>query len=335
MDVRAADGGVTTREGGVTEGAAVRETVGTVVGRIVAANAAAAIIVKNIEAIDASFDISFMRKVVDGGSTLFWKDPWSGVGSCLMDIFPRLYALDSCKDCLVKDRWKFENGVWCGNWNWRFPPRGRAINEVSDLVSLIGNLILSAEGKYNVKTLSSRIQLISLSDHIIGECHRRNSWIPRKVNIFVWRASLNRLPTRANLASRHITLASSDCPFCDIKVEQVVHCLIRCPRVIPIWRKIWSWWSLATPISFPSFSITDIAMGNIGSGGCMHMRKVLNGVFQIALWVIWNWRNRVIYASGDLIAKTIEDDVFPAIQRVSNSWIAARLSTTKPANWNN
>ncbi|GKF11296.1 hypothetical protein Tco_0049222, partial [Tanacetum coccineum] len=60
--------------------------------------------VKNIEAIDASFDISFMRKVVDGGSTLFWKDPWSGVGSCLMDIFPRLYALDSCKDCLVKDR---------------------------------------------------------------------------------------------------------------------------------------------------------------------------------------------------------------------------------------
>ncbi|GKD35663.1 hypothetical protein Tco_1251172, partial [Tanacetum coccineum] len=95
------------------------------------------------------------------------------------------------------------------------------------------------------------------------------------------------------------------------------------------------WWSLATPISFPSFSITDIAMGNIGSGGCMHMRKVLNGVFQIALWVIWNWRNRVVYASGDLIAKTIEDDVFPAIQRVSKTWIAARLSTTKPANWNN
>ncbi|GKA57833.1 hypothetical protein Tco_0757021 [Tanacetum coccineum] len=47
MDVRAADGGVTTREGGVTEGAAVRETVGTVVGRIAAANAAAAISVVN------------------------------------------------------------------------------------------------------------------------------------------------------------------------------------------------------------------------------------------------------------------------------------------------
>ncbi|GKA50747.1 RNA-directed DNA polymerase, eukaryota [Tanacetum coccineum] len=46
---------------------------------------------------------------------LFWKDPWCEVGLCLMDIFPRLYALDSCKDCLVKDRWKFKNRVWCGN----------------------------------------------------------------------------------------------------------------------------------------------------------------------------------------------------------------------------
>ncbi|GJX11722.1 putative RNA-directed DNA polymerase, eukaryota, reverse transcriptase zinc-binding domain protein [Tanacetum coccineum] len=77
--------------------------------------------VKKIEAIDDSFRLSFMRKVVDGGSTLFWKDPWCGDGYRLMDIFPRLYALDSCKDCLVKDRWKFDNGAWCGNWNWRFP----------------------------------------------------------------------------------------------------------------------------------------------------------------------------------------------------------------------
>ncbi|GJU77075.1 hypothetical protein Tco_1274145 [Tanacetum coccineum] len=124
---------------------------------------------------------------------------------------------------------KIEFGVEIGIG--RIPPRDRAINEVSDLVSLIGNLILSAEGsdkwlwsyddsgKYNVKTLSSRIQLISLSDHIIGECHRRNYWIP--------------------------------------------------------------------------------------------------------------------HAKGDLIAKTIEEDVFPALQRVSKTWIAARLPTAKPANWNN
>ncbi|GKB85399.1 hypothetical protein Tco_0957671 [Tanacetum coccineum] len=105
--------------------------------------------IKNIKAIDASFDISFMRKVKDEGSTLFWKDPWYVVGSRLMDIFLRLYALDWCKDCL-----------------------GRAINEVSGLALLIDNLILSVEG--------SDKWLWSYDDS----------------------ASLNRLPMRANLASR-------------------------------------------------------------------------------------------------------------------------------------
>ncbi|GKA96117.1 putative RNA-directed DNA polymerase, eukaryota, reverse transcriptase zinc-binding domain protein [Tanacetum coccineum] len=145
----------------------------------------------------------------------------------------------------------------------------------------IGVFPLEDSGKYNVKTLSSRIQLISLSDHIIGESHRRNSWIPRKVNICVWRASLNRLPTRANLASRGISLASTNCLFCDFKIEQV-----------------------------------------------------LNGVFQIALWVLWNWWNRAVYASGDSLAKILEEDVFPAIQRMSKTWISARLSISKRANWN-
>ncbi|GJV70671.1 hypothetical protein Tco_1490666 [Tanacetum coccineum] len=47
VDVGAANGGVTPGEGGVTDGAAVRETVGAAVGGIAAANAAAAISVVN------------------------------------------------------------------------------------------------------------------------------------------------------------------------------------------------------------------------------------------------------------------------------------------------
>ncbi|GJU50245.1 putative RNA-directed DNA polymerase [Tanacetum coccineum] len=179
---------------------------------------------------------------------------------------------------------------------------------------------LISSRKYNVKTLSSRIQLISLSDHIIGECHRRNSWIPRKVNIFVWRASLNRLPTRANLASRHITLASSNCP-----VNNKISLTKDDPEVGEDRNE-------SGPLSHSVSSSHSYLEEDLD---CMHMRKVLNGVFQIALWVIWNWRNRLVYASGDLIAKTIEEDVFPAIQRVSKTWIAACLSTAKSVNWNN
>ncbi|GKD03499.1 hypothetical protein Tco_1178473 [Tanacetum coccineum] len=61
-----------------------------------------------------------------------------------MDLFPRLYALDSSQDCKLVDRWHIVDGYWGGNWHWRRPPRGRANNDVMDLVSMIGNLSLSS-----------------------------------------------------------------------------------------------------------------------------------------------------------------------------------------------
>ncbi|GKD01133.1 hypothetical protein Tco_1171407 [Tanacetum coccineum] len=68
-------------------------------------------------------------------------DPWwFGIGSRLKDIFPRLYALELDKSSKVTDRWKLLNDVWGGNWSWRLPSRGRVIEGLSSLVSLIGNL---------------------------------------------------------------------------------------------------------------------------------------------------------------------------------------------------
>ncbi|GJU70133.1 hypothetical protein Tco_1256392 [Tanacetum coccineum] len=41
--------------------------------------------------------------------------------------------------------------------------------------------------------------------------HKWNSWIPRKINICVWRAACDRLPTRINLLRRGVPLPSSSC----------------------------------------------------------------------------------------------------------------------------
>nr|GEX00501.1 hypothetical protein [Tanacetum cinerariifolium] len=127
-----------------------------------------------------------------------------------------------------------------------------------------------------------------------------HSWIPRKVNICVWRASINRLPTRANLISRGVPLASVLCPFCENEEEGIEHCLIRCPRVMPIWRKVWSWWQLPTPVTFPSFSIMDIALGKLVTHDSPRLK---------------------------------EEDIFPSIQRLKKTWISARYSS-RPISWN-
>ncbi|GJY48687.1 RNA-directed DNA polymerase, eukaryota, reverse transcriptase zinc-binding domain protein [Tanacetum coccineum] len=279
-----------------------------------------------------------------GSNISFWRDPWCGNGSRLMDSFPRLYALDSFQDCTISDRWRVVDDVWGGNWEWRYPPRGRAISDVTDMLSLIGNLSLSSNGVdkwtwsqdnsgiFKVQTLSNNIQNLSLADCNLGVHHTWNSWIPRKVNICVWRASINRLPTRTNLISRGVFLASVLCPFCENEEEDIEHCLIRCPRVLPIWRKVWSWWHLPSPVTFPSFSITDIALGKLVTHDSPRLKKAIHGVFQSALWAVWKWRNKLINSPPEAINTIKEEDIFPSIQRLTKTWISARYS--RPTSWN-
>ncbi|GJV63562.1 RNA-directed DNA polymerase, eukaryota, reverse transcriptase zinc-binding domain protein [Tanacetum coccineum] len=201
--------------------------------------------VKLIENIDISFKYSFTRKISSGADTMFWKDSWCGDGTRLMDKFPRLYALESNKDCMVRDRWCSVNGVRGGRWSWHFAPRRRANDDLSSLVSLIGNLSLSEEGldkwiwskdpsgQFKVSSLSKSIQILSLSNHALGDHFWWNSWIPWKVNVCIWRASIDRLATRPNLLSCGVDISSTACPFCDCNVKDIEHCLIKCPKVLP------------------------------------------------------------------------------------------------------
>ncbi|GJV10925.1 RNA-directed DNA polymerase, eukaryota, reverse transcriptase zinc-binding domain protein [Tanacetum coccineum] len=181
---------------------------------------------KHIEDINISFKDSFTLKIYNGSSTSFWKGHWCGDGSRLMDLFPRLFALESFKDCKISDRWICSDGIWSGNWAWRSPSRGRALDELTNLVSRIGNLTLDgdgidkwswadeASGIFKVNTLSKKIQNLSLNNFVL--------------------ASLDRLPSRANLSIRGIVLSSTSCPFCDIALEDIEHSLVRCPFALKV-----------------------------------------------------------------------------------------------------
>ncbi|GKA89183.1 hypothetical protein Tco_0810995 [Tanacetum coccineum] len=100
------------------------------------------------------------------------------------------------------------------------------------------------------------------------------------------------------------------------EIETLDQCFISCPRVITIWRKIWSWCNLASPTVFPSFSIQDISKGCVKTSGCTRTNKVLNGVLHCSIWSIWKWRNRVSHTDSDSTPKIIEEYIFPAIQRI-------------------
>ncbi|GKD19833.1 RNA-directed DNA polymerase, eukaryota, partial [Tanacetum coccineum] len=55
--------------------------------------------------------------------------------------------------------------------------------------------------------------------------------LPRKVNIFLWRMSLDRLPHRLNLSARGIDIPTISCPSCNGNVEYVDHIFFECDLV--------------------------------------------------------------------------------------------------------
>ncbi|GJS76754.1 hypothetical protein Tco_0726635 [Tanacetum coccineum] len=151
--------------------------------------------VKRIKSIDVSFNRSFTRSLSYGSNTLFWKDVWGENGERLMDKFPKLFALETDKDCRVSDRLRLENNVWGGNWAWRSPPRDTSFDDLNSLLSLISSsggtrklyLALSynnedewvwdyeTSGTFKVKTLSRRLQDLILIDHPLGAHYVWNS----------------------------------------------------------------------------------------------------------------------------------------------------------------
>ncbi|GKD04286.1 hypothetical protein Tco_1179260 [Tanacetum coccineum] len=141
-------------------------------------------VIKDFYGIDGGFGSpynSFGLGVSKGSGTSFWADPWCPNGSVLKDLYPRLFALETQKDCKVSDRWKCSSGTWSGNWSWRLPPRGRAIDDLLSLECLIGSLILDsygddkwvwmgdASGSLKVKTLSKSLQKLLLANDLIDK----------------------------------------------------------------------------------------------------------------------------------------------------------------------
>ncbi|GJR03801.1 RNA-directed DNA polymerase, eukaryota, reverse transcriptase zinc-binding domain protein [Tanacetum coccineum] len=94
----------------------------------------------------------------------FWKDIWVGE-TPLFTRYNWLYHLDQDKDCLIIDR-------------------------------------LGPNGTFTVKDARYRID-----QNILPTLAHATTWdksIPRKVNVFMWRLSLDRLPHRLNLSSRAV-----------------------------------------------------------------------------------------------------------------------------------
>ncbi|GJY30473.1 RNA-directed DNA polymerase, eukaryota [Tanacetum coccineum] len=172
-------------------------------------------------------------RVGNGHNTRFWRDSWL-VDSPLCTRFPRMYALERNKEISVAAKW----GDPSFDHSFRRQARdGAESQQWAELLSLLGTFTLSpsidrwvsdlnGEGLFRVKDFRS-----FLDDLLLPSSNMATRWVkcvPVKVNVFVWRARLERLPTRDNLAKRGVPIVSNLCPVCGSFPEDAHHLFFGC-----------------------------------------------------------------------------------------------------------
>ncbi|GJZ46363.1 RNA-directed DNA polymerase, eukaryota, reverse transcriptase zinc-binding domain protein [Tanacetum coccineum] len=183
-----------------------------------------------------------VRKIGNGALTRFWEDVWCG-DKPLKTLFPRIYQLDLNKLCPVKNRLHLQ----VSSPGFRRQPRGGAeMVQFLNLQSMIGEVVLSNQedswqwalhnSGYTVASTRSLIDSKFLDTAAIST--RWVRCIPIKVNIFIWRLSLNRLPSEVNLNRMGVDIGSILCPICEEDVETINHVFFSCDLAMALWAKL-------------------------------------------------------------------------------------------------
>nr|GFA25007.1 RNA-directed DNA polymerase, eukaryota [Tanacetum cinerariifolium] len=157
-----------------------------------------------------------------------------------------------------------------------------------DLISVLDCVILSpakdrwicdinGDGLFRVKDIRSSIDSILLPSDDIST--RWVKYVPIKINVFVWRARLNRLPTHVNLDRRGVIIDFVLCPLCGAVSEDISHVLFRCDLASRIFRRICRWWELDSQ-DLSSFADWDVWFTSIRRPS--KSKVLLKGVFFMA-----------------------------------------------------
>ncbi|KAD3640900.1 hypothetical protein E3N88_30123 [Mikania micrantha] len=278
------------------------------------------------------------RQVGNGNKTLFWKQPWFGQLS-FKQLFPNLFALERHKNCKVSQRIIQESGarLWF-NWEWKkVTLNSTLMQERNDLEEMILSYLFKdgsdswiwrgdATGEFSTKSCRDWIndhRWRSNSDNTLW-----TNWIPAKVNCFVWRVSLNRVPVKVNLLARGVVISSSGCPVCSIDDEDVDHLFFQCRVAQELWRRI-SWWA---SIDFTCHgSILGILrdLTNDNAGGWR--KKVKMVIVFPTIWEIWNCRNKRSFSN----IRTSMECLVDGIKVQAFTWLTYRGKkiTTIWDNW--
>ncbi|MFS7889004.1 putative RNA-directed DNA polymerase [Helianthus anomalus] len=212
---------------------------------------------------------SYFVGVMGDGSTInFWVDSWLREEPLRL-TYPLLFRLEKNKWATVSSRLRVTDGLKSLQWEWRHAPS--STEEVSEFFNLISDIYDydwkggkdqwkwkgNANGIYSVKEAK---KLIANGPHPVVDVKMKwKGWVPLKIKIMVWRAMLNRLPTKMELLKRGLSLPAVLCNLCDSEMETSIHLFTGCFVSAEIWSRIERWCRLPPLIVFDVPDVVKIA----------------------------------------------------------------------------
>ncbi|XP_071726422.1 uncharacterized protein [Rutidosis leptorrhynchoides] len=273
------------------------------------------------------FSKSFKKILGDGCDTRFWTENWLG-NMALKNKFKRLFRLEASQSAAVSDRLQIQNWSVMGKWAWVRDPVGRTHGELIELNSLLGNVtfsigskdwwvwILDTCNRFTVKKLCNLIDLKYITVDRSDVTTLRNQFVPKKIELFIWRARLGRIPVRVELDKRGIDLDNVRCPICNGDIESVMHILKTCNFANDLWNRVFSWWKLDSS----SLNLDDLFSGSNSTLNSDWKIHVWQAVCWIVLYWIWKYRNQKVFNNKCITIPS----VFNEIQVISYDWISRR-----------
>ncbi|XP_071739956.1 uncharacterized protein [Rutidosis leptorrhynchoides] len=215
------------------------------------------------------------------------------------------------------------------NWDWSRDPYGRATRELYDLGELLNSSFLNPDklDTWGWDSISNRIYTTKGLTKLINEKTigmgtnakgtMKNNLVPKKVEVFIWRAMKKCLPVRTELDKRRIDLHSVRCPFCDDDLESVDHSLLSCTKAVEVWNKVYGWWGLGR---LPNMSLEYLLQGDVRQK-CLDSGKLIwQAVIWVSTYLMWRNRNHAVFKNKCWSTPVALSE----IQIKSYEWIAKR-----------
>jgi hypothetical protein len=283
------------------------------------------------------FNTEVCRRLKSGLTTSFWNTRWRG-GTTLSAKYLRLFTISNQKEAKVAEMGRDRGNESGWNFIWRrrlFVWEEELLNRL--LIDLQGFELSQGEdewrwrledgGGFTVRSIYKKLERAAMGEEGWGEEENKvfsqiwKSGAPSRVVAFCSKGLLNRIPTRVNLAWRNVlpVNVNSNCVFCNEREESTNHLFLHCNVTWKIWLALHQWLevNLIIPANlFSHWRCWDGLMSNRKES-----KRGMRIIWHTALWVIWNYRNNIIFNNGGIEVEDVVDE----IKMLSWKWCLARL----------